>query len=215
MWTIALSFVLGVSLWPFLEYALHNWLGHVAQGRNAFSREHLKHHAVKDFFAPAYKKALAAAPVFTATCLAGGLVAGWANGAALTLGFVITYLSYEIVHRRAHVHPPTGRYSRWVRRNHFFHHFESPKTNHGVTTPFFDMLFGTHRKPGVIRVPERFAMRWLIDPATGDVREEFRGDYELRRSRGSSASERALREADLAAAYAGSAPEASPQLVRS
>jgi sterol desaturase/sphingolipid hydroxylase (fatty acid hydroxylase superfamily) len=206
MWTIALSFLLGVSLWPCLEYGLHNWLGHVARGRNAFSREHLKHHAVKDFFAPAYKKALAAIPIFTLTYLASGLVAGWANGAALTLGFAVTYLSYEVVHRRAHVYPPTGPYSRWVRKNHFFHHFVSPKTNHGVTTPFFDLLFGTHRRPDVIRVPERFAMRWLIDPTTGDVREEFRGDYALRRSRSSAAGEGMLQQADLEAAYDGSAP---------
>ncbi len=204
---IVFSFLAGVVLWPFLEYALHNWLGHVGHGKNAFSREHLKHHAVKDFFAPAWKKALAAVPVLSATCALGALLLGWAGAIALTLGFTVTYLSYEIVHRRCHVAPPTGWYSRWARKNHFHHHYMSPRTNHGVTTPFFDMLLGTHRKVDVVRVPERFAMDWLIDPETGEVRAPYRSDYELRRRRVSRADTPTIQAADLEAAYAGAAPD--------
>ncbi len=206
MTSVSGNFLLGLLLWPFLEYALHSWLGHVARGANAFSREHLKHHAVKDFFAPASKKALAGVPVFATSFLLCGLAAGWANGAALTFGFVVSYLFYEVTHRRAHVVPPRGPYSRWVRKNHFFHHFVSPESNHGVTSPLFDLAFATHRKPGVVRVPERFAMDWLIDSETGDVREEFRADYELRRSRIPRAEGAACRKEDLDAAYQGAAP---------
>ena len=72
-------------------------------------------------------------------------------------------------------------------------------------TPFFDMLFGTHREPGRVRVPERFAMRWLVDPVSGEIWPQYREDYELRRSprRGTVAT---TRSADLDAAYAGQAP---------
>jgi len=206
MWTVVASFGVGVTLWPCLEYGLHRGLGHVARGRNAFSREHLKHHAVKDFFAPAYKKALVAVPVFAFTALVGSLLLGWTHSLALTLGFACMYLCYEVVHRRCHVSPPRGPYSRWVRRNHFHHHFASPRTNHGVTTPIFDLLFGSYEAPGVVRVPQRFAMDWLIDPVTGDVRDEFRRDYELRRGRGGAKADQAREKDDLAAAYDGKAP---------
>jgi hypothetical protein len=30
-------------------------------------------------------------------------------------------------------------------------------------------VFGTYRRPGVIRVPPRLCMAWLVDPATGAV----------------------------------------------
>ena len=208
MVTTISSFAVGVVMWPALEFALHNWLGHVARGKNAFSREHLKHHAVKDFFAPSWKKAAAAVPVFSVVGAASTALLGRAEGIALTSGFAVTYLAYEVVHRRCHTSPPRGPYSRWARKNHFYHHFMSPKTNHGVTTPFFDMLAGTYRKPDVVRVPERFAMDWLVDAQTGEVREEFRSDYELRRAPKSAAHRAATSEEDLAAAYAGSAPSA-------
>ncbi len=203
---ILLSFCAGVALWPCLEYALHEGLGHRGRGRNAFSREHLEHHAVRDYFAPAWKKALAAAPVLLGVWAASGLLLGWDNAAALTLGFATTYLAYEVLHRRCHVAPPTGPYSRWARKNHFHHHFVNPRSNLGVTTPLLDMLLGTYQEPDVVRVPERFAMRWLIDPATGDVREEFRGDYEIRRSRPGARSAGERQRDDLHAAYAAAAP---------
>ena len=44
-------------------------------------------------------------------------------GVACTLGFVAMYLLYEVLHRRAHTHPPRGFYSRMMRKHHFFHHF--------------------------------------------------------------------------------------------
>lgn len=98
------------------------------------------------------------------------------------------YVAYEVVHRRAHTHAPRGPYSRWVRRNHFTHHFLTPRTNHGVTSPLWDRVFGTHEPLGVVRVPARHAMPWLLDPATGEVRAELAADYRLQGGHGDSAS---------------------------
>jgi len=182
-------FAAGVALWPALEYGLHAGLGHkYLRGRTAFSREHLRHHAETDFFAPTYKKVAAAVPVFGLLLGLFTLTGGFANAVALTLGFALMYVTYEVIHRRAHTHGPTGPYSRWVRRNHFSHHFQNPRRNHGVTTPFFDYLCGTHADPGRIVVPERYAMRWLCDPGTGEVRPHLARDYELRRDTATAAS---------------------------
>ena len=51
--------------------------------------------------------------------------------------------------------------------------------NHGVTSPVWDVVFGTLQKPGIIKVPRKLQMRWLVDPATGAVREELAGHYAL------------------------------------
>lgn len=204
----AAYFFAGVALWPALEYALHSGLGHrFLRGRTAFSREHLRHHAEKDFFAPTWKKIAAAVPVFALLLGLFTLLSSLQNAAALTLGFGLMYGTYEVVHRRAHTHGPAGRYSRWVRRNHFSHHFQNPRKNHGVTTPFFDYLFGTHVEPGRVVVPERFAMRWLCDPATGEVWPELSDDYVLKKASRPALEKQDDCSEDLRAAYSGEAPE--------
>jgi hypothetical protein len=51
-------------------------------------------------------------------------------------------------------------------------------SNHGVSMPLWDHVFGTHRAPGRIRVPRRLALPWMLD-ADGELRPEFAEDYEL------------------------------------
>ncbi len=50
--------------------------------------------------------------------------------------------------------------------------------NHGVTSPFWDHVFGTFVAVDVVRVPRRLAMRWLIDD-DGAVLPEYADRYEI------------------------------------
>lgn len=179
---IVLSLALGVMLWSFAEYALHNWYGHVAKGRNHFSRQHLKHHAEKDYFAPNSQKAMAALGVAAAIGPLAVMSAGWVLGSLFTLSFVSTYLYYEWVHWASHKLAPTTVYGRWVRKNHFSHHFNSPKHNHGVTSGIWDVVFRTSNPPDKVRVPAKFAMDWLVDE-NGEVKPEYAADYVVTRAR--------------------------------
>ena len=65
-----------------------------------------------------------------------------------------------------------------MRVHHFHHHFGHPMSNHGVTHPLFDIVFRTLERPDKVRVPRRLAMVWLTDEQ-GEVRPEYRDDYEL------------------------------------
>jgi sterol desaturase/sphingolipid hydroxylase (fatty acid hydroxylase superfamily) len=175
----AAAALLGAFTWSFAEYQLHRFVGH-GRGRSLFAREHRQHHAVGDYFAPSWKKALNVGPVLLAVTIGGTYYLG-VVGAAYGAGLAIAYIGYELFHRRLHTHAPRGRFGRWARRHHFHHHFHDPAGNHGVTTPVFDVLFRTQRISHTpIRVPARLAMRWLIDPASGDIRKEFRSEYELK-----------------------------------
>ncbi|MEM9190318.1 MAG: sterol desaturase family protein [Myxococcota bacterium] len=178
---IALAVAAGVLTWSFLEYCIHRWLGHDKRTRpNFFSVEHVRHHSEGNYFAPAWKKAAAAGLVFVLV----GVPSVWAFGPGIGLGYVggLTgfYLFYEVLHRREHTHEGIGPYGRWARRHHFTHHFRDPKSNHGVTSPLFDLMFGTYRAPEKIRVPRRLQMRWLADPDSGRVHAHLQGMYELR-----------------------------------
>jgi 4-hydroxysphinganine ceramide fatty acyl 2-hydroxylase len=176
-------FVLGMFGWSFGEYAMHNWRGHLGKGRNDFSREHLAHHRDVTYFAATAKKALVAAFAMVLIAPLAIVIIGFWGGSWFSLGFISFYVYYEVLHRRTHTHAPWNAYARWARKHHMFHHFGSAKMNHGVTTPIWDVVFGTYVKPGIIRVPERQVMDWLLDPATGEVKEQYRDDYELVRKR--------------------------------
>ena len=68
---------------------------------------------------------------------------------------------------------------RAIQENHFYHHFGDPGANHGVTSPIWDMVFGTWQAPGRIRVPVKLQMCWLVEPRTGDVCEDLAAHYQL------------------------------------
>ena len=68
-------------------------------------------------------------------------IAGYHLGAAYVAGLVGFYGVYEWLHRREHTHAGIGPYGRWARRHHFHHHFVDGRTNHGVTSPIWDLVF--------------------------------------------------------------------------
>ena len=171
------AFFIGALVWTFVEYWLHRGVGHRAKSKNPFSVEHLKHHATVTWFAPTWKKALAAASVLGLT--APALIYFFGSvGLAGSLGFVTMYIAYEVIHRRLHTHPGWTFYGRWARRHHLHHHFSRPRLNHGVTTPIWDVAFRTLEVPAKVQVPRRNALPWMLDEA-GELRPEFAAEYVL------------------------------------
>lgn len=172
-----IAFVLGALTWTLSEYVLHRGWGHRGQAKNPFSVEHLSHHADVSYFAPTYKKVIAATLLLA---VVGPLLFWWlgATGIAAALGFVGMYVMYEVVHRRLHTHAPVSTYGRWARRHHLHHHYRRPNLNHGVTTPIWDFVFRTLEVPEQIRVPRRNALDWMLDEG-GEIREELSDEYVL------------------------------------
>lgn len=168
----------GVLTWTLLEYLIHRFLGHEPRLRpNPFASEHVAHHALGDGFAPTWKKLAAVGGLVGA--LAAPLARLGAPALAWLGGLVACYAAYEVLHRRAHTHAGVGPYGRWLRAHHFAHHYGDAGTNFGVTSPLWDVVFRTYRPVSAVRIPRRFAMRWLVDPATGEVRPEHAGRFSL------------------------------------
>ncbi len=196
------AFGLGAAGWTLLEYLLHRFVFHGRSATRLGAKEHRQHHAKVDYFAPWWQKALAA---MAATAIALPLaitIGGAANGSSFTAGFIAMYLSYEVLHRRAHTRPPRGGYGRWRRRNHFAHHFADPRRAMGVTTPVWDLVFATTLAVGKVRVPRRLAMPWLVD-SHGEIWPAHAADYELV---GSPRSDSMTRQADTEAAMSNRSP---------
>ncbi len=138
----ALLVLLGLFIFSFLEYACHRWLFHGPV--RLFERGHTLHHqrplgwdSLPFFVAPLIAFALAAVlalamPAGDALFLAG----------AIALGYALYGCAHFVVHRRR-FRSALGR--DWV-RIHNIHHAR-PDTNYGVTTPLWDMIFGTWCAP--------------------------------------------------------------------
>ncbi len=157
-----LAACLGMLTWSLLEYLIHRFLGHEPKTRpNVFATEHVRHHGEGNYFAPWWKKLLAAL-AFTALVTPPALaVAGIARGLAYVAGLIGLYVAYEVLHRLLHVWGGVGWYGRWARRHHFAHHYCDTRFNHGVTSPLWDLVFRTYRPVKTIRVPARFASGWM------------------------------------------------------
>ena len=179
--SIVIAAALGILTWSFMEYVIHRWAGHHKRlTGNVFGVEHIAHHSRGHYFAPAWKKGLAALAFAAVLVGPAILVAGATHGVAWVVGTVGFYLYYELLHRLEHVNGGFSPYGRWARKHHFYHHFHDPTTNHGVTSPIWDRVFGTYVAPDVIKVPEKLMLPWLLD-TQGEVRTEYAADYEIRR----------------------------------
>jgi sterol desaturase/sphingolipid hydroxylase (fatty acid hydroxylase superfamily) len=176
------GFGAGVVLWTLLEYLLHRFVFHEALLGSALARDHRRHHGRVDWFAPLHRKLLVAAMVLPAWAALGAAVAASLFGAGLAIGVSAGWLSYELLHRRIHVAAPRNRYGAWARRQHLAHHFNAPQSNHGVTSPLWDLVFGTYHTVTVVRIPrphvEKFP--WLFDEGAVRVTARFAPEYVVR-----------------------------------
>ena len=168
---MAIEFVAGALSWTALEYVIHRWMGHDRRlRRTPFGIEHTRHHAEGNYFAPSWKKVAAALMTVLLVGAPAVAIGSRENAISFVCGLVGFYGCYELLHRFAHTRAPRGLYGRWQRRHHFHHHFVDPRSNHGVTSPLWDLVFGTYTPvTATIRVPRRLAMPWLL-------RAEQRGD---------------------------------------
>lgn len=138
-WSVAGFSLLGVALWSPLEYGLHRFVLH---GLPPFKRWHQAHHAKP--VAPICSPTLLSAGAMLLFCY---LPAWWALGAwrasGLTLGVLVGYLFYAVIHHALHHWRAP---SPWLRRRksaHAYHHHSHTPGHYGVTTGVWDQIWGT------------------------------------------------------------------------
>jgi sterol desaturase/sphingolipid hydroxylase (fatty acid hydroxylase superfamily) len=138
--TWAAIFCLGVAAWTLVEYLLHRVLFHHAP---LLSELHERHHedTRQLIGTPVWASVLSGLVVVAAPCW---LLLGFELATAATAGMAAGYLYYVYGHYAAHYgRPSPGSYFARVRLRHARHHHLSDQGNFGVTTAFWDRVFGT------------------------------------------------------------------------
>jgi sterol desaturase/sphingolipid hydroxylase (fatty acid hydroxylase superfamily) len=136
----AMVFGAGLVAWTLIEYLLHRAVFHHAP---VLSTIHERHHRSPH--------ELIGTPGWASVSLGVIVVAGplWALlgfgfGTAATAGLATGYLWYVFVHYATHYwRPRRGSYLYRARLRHALHHHQSDAGNFGVTTSFWDRVFGT------------------------------------------------------------------------
>jgi dihydroceramide fatty acyl 2-hydroxylase len=144
-------FVLGWLLWSLLEYWLHRSIFHHGEHAEtpaekfSFFIRHGYHH---DF--PNDPMRLVAPPML-----------GWPLAAVVAAvyyvlfdptrffpilaGTFVGYVAYDWVHYYTHHFRPTTRLGKWLRKYHMEHHYLDHGAHFGVSSPLWDVVFGTFR----------------------------------------------------------------------
>ena len=203
---LAVAVFAGAVLWTLGEYLLHRFVMHELRGRGYISKAHLEHHVTSTWTLDADHPLSWLGVVvvgFGGLIPLGTVLVDRGVGIALGLGWTAMYAFYETVHALAHRRAPRTRYGAWLRRHHFHHHFGHPMMNQGVSVGLWDRVFRTHDTPGVVRVPRRLALPWMLD-GNGHLLARFADDYELA---GSGVSDDRTAMLDRARAFAAKAPE--------
>ena len=143
-------FIFGVLFWTFAEYILHRYVFHWVTEADWSQRFHFIMHGAHHLY-PTDKERLLMPPV--PGFMMAGILFGfyycifWLLGIPdLTFGFFpgffTGYLMYSFVHRATHVmKAPKGFKNLWLHHN--LHHYKYPEKAYGVSSTFWDRVFGT------------------------------------------------------------------------
>jgi len=136
----------GILFWSLTEYWLHRTLFHWKRFKGFHYFIHGIHHMYPNDLGRVVMPPGASGVFAVAFWFIFLGVLGKATAVPFFAGFVIGYLWYDMTHFWTHVAKPKTAWGKLLRKHHMVHHFSEPDMRFGVSTPFWDMVFGTYPK---------------------------------------------------------------------
>lgn len=147
--SIILAFFTGYFSWTLAEYFMHRFLYHKIGDATFSSGIQYLFHGIHHYY-PNDKDRLVLPPVpsLLIAAIFFGVFYLIIGSYAYTFGpgFMIGYVSYMTVHYTIHKVPAPKRFNFWW-RHHNIHHYQQHDRAFGVTTSFWDRVFGTMPEP--------------------------------------------------------------------
>jgi sterol desaturase/sphingolipid hydroxylase (fatty acid hydroxylase superfamily) len=160
VWYVVGLFLSGVFLWSLTEYVLHQFVFHYhpksVLGKRIIWVLHGVHHDYPNDPLRLVMPPIISLPLAILFYSLFVLILGKSLAPSLMAGFTLGYLIYDISHYAIHHFNIKGSYFGWIREHHLRHHFSDPERGFGVSSPFWDVVFGTdfqsesstHKKQG-------------------------------------------------------------------
>jgi sterol desaturase/sphingolipid hydroxylase (fatty acid hydroxylase superfamily) len=146
------AIVVGVASWTLVEYVLHRYvLHHVPWIKEQHDAHHREQRAL--IGTPTY---ITLAAMLAMVALPAILLTNPAIGCGFTAGMMFGYLWYVVAHYGIHNWSSRQRrYFSRLKRRHALHHHYDDLGNFGVTTGFWDHVFGTNVSEPIAGPPTR------------------------------------------------------------
>lgn len=149
---IPVAFILGAFLWTLAEYLLHRFLFHFEAKSEKMQRIFFLFHGVHHA-QPQCKTRLVMPPVVSVPMgvIAYGVMylifvvlLGLPHFMGPVMcGFLVGYLFYDLTHYATHHFAMRHGIWKWLKRYHMQHHYKTPEQRYGVSSPLWDIVFGT------------------------------------------------------------------------
>ncbi|CAI6344967.1 unnamed protein product [Macrosiphum euphorbiae] len=144
------STILGLLLWPLIEYTIHRWLFHLQPPDNSpllitlhFGIHGLHHKVPFDDRRLLFPPGPAAVLISAAYAIYLMLFPHWMAPLVLA-GMIAGYVTYDLIHFYLHYGcPREGSYLYTMKRYHNQHHFAHHESGFGISSQFWDHIFGT------------------------------------------------------------------------
>lgn len=146
-----LMFFVGFIVFTWVEYLTHRYIFHMSTVTTLRAKIQYMIHGVHHEY-PKDKDRLAMPPVLSITIatsllfllrmVLGDLVFSFLPG------FLVGYALYLLMHYLVHVLHPPKNFFRVLWINHSVHHYKEGKIAFGVSSPFWDYVYGTMYRPG-------------------------------------------------------------------
>jgi sterol desaturase/sphingolipid hydroxylase (fatty acid hydroxylase superfamily) len=147
---LVIFFLAGLFFWTFFEYIGHRFAFHIPTTTQAREKFQYTFHGVHHEY-PRDKQRLAMPPAASVVIVAiiiflFRIVFGM-PGYAIVAGFLAGYATYLLIHFSIHTRVPPKNFLGKLWMHHSIHHYKDQKVAFGVSSPLWDMVFGT--MPGV------------------------------------------------------------------
>jgi len=148
LFTFFWLFILGLFVWTLTEYIMHRFVFHyVPKDKPWALRLHFIFHGVHHDY-PSDAKRLVLPPSVSIplatifyclfyTILPVNYIFGFFPG------FILGYLIYDETHYAIHHFNFKGSIWKKIKQHHMLHHYQDPDKGYGVSSPFWDKVFGS------------------------------------------------------------------------
>jgi sterol desaturase/sphingolipid hydroxylase (fatty acid hydroxylase superfamily) len=144
---IALLALAGIGLWTLAEYWLHrkvfHWEPDNGLGRRLHFIIHGVHHEHPNDKLRLVMPPSASIPLAALFFGVFFLVFGFPTAFPIFAGFLFGYLIYDYTHYYVHHYVPKSDLGKRLREQHMRHHFQDHRFGYGVSSPLWDVVFGT------------------------------------------------------------------------
>jgi sterol desaturase/sphingolipid hydroxylase (fatty acid hydroxylase superfamily) len=149
---VVAGYAAGLLLWSLAEYLLHRYVFHFEPEAPWLQRVWYLIHGVHHE-QPQCKTRLVMPPIlsiplallhYAVFYLVIGVLLGAPRWVApIFSGFITGYLIYDMVHYATHHLAMKWGFLKFLKRYHLLHHYKTPDDRYGISSPIWDVVFGT------------------------------------------------------------------------